>query len=229
MLSFHLCLCFAIHVATAFSASETLFSDDNDQSLSASLFTSEDSNPANSINLSAQPGNLNPTDSFLSSTEFGNTDPFDADPTHIDSSLVPAGSQDIFDFNSGGDLQNFADDSIFSENLIAANDCGLDSSQVQGRVRARGATCSNTTPGNGVPGSSPQKSTPPEGNNEEPEPLAGGNVNDWHRTCKLNVYEEIMVCSSGNPGDDTDQRLPITDEDFVSLDYSSASALFRPP
>ena len=216
MLSFCSCLCFAVRVATAFSAADNLFSDGNDQSLSTSLFTSEDLSPVNSIDLSTQSGNLNPTDLFQSSTEL--------DPTQIDLSFVPAGSEDIFDFNSGGDLQDIDDEKLSSENILASNDCGLDSSQVQGRVRARGTTCSNPTPGNGVSGPSPQKNKAPETNNEEePEPLAGGDINNWDKTCALNGFEETMVCSSGNPADDMNQRMPVTDENYVSLDYSSAS------
>lgn len=207
MLLFYSCLCFAISVATAFAAADNLFSDGNAQSLSTSLFTSED--------LSAQSGNPNPTDLFQSSTELN--------PTQIGLSLVPAGSRDIFDFNSGGDLLDFNDDSLFSENLLAANDCGLDSSQVQGRVRARGTTCVNPSPGNAASGSSPQNNKPPEPDSEEPEPLAGGDINNWDKTCALNGLENIMVCSSGNPGDDTVQRLPVPNQGFVSLEWSSAS------
>lgn len=210
MLLFCFYFCFA---AVVFSAAENLFSDDNEQSLSASLFTSEDLGPLNSIDLSSQPGNLNPTDLFQLS--------FDADPTEIDYSLVPTGSQDIFDLTLSENLPEFADDALFSENIIAANDCGLDNSRVQGRVRARGSTCSNTTPENGVSGSSPQKNKPPEENQKEPEPLAGGGVDDWDKTCKYNGLEDIMVCSSGNPGDDIVQRIPISG--LYSLQYSSSS------
>lgn len=231
MLFFYLYVCFTTRAASVFSTTENLFSDGNDQSLSASLFPLEDLGPIDSFDLSSQPGNLNPTDLFQPSTEFGDATPFDADPNNIASSLVPASSQDIFDFTSGEDLWDFTDGALFSENLVDANECGWDSSQVQGRVRARGSTCSDLTQQNGVSGSSPQnnKKEPTKKDDEDTQPSAGGDVGDWDQTCKNNGFDNVMVCSSGNPGNDQAQRLPVTDEPYVSLDYGSRSVYPDPP
>ena len=230
MLFFCLYVCFTTHAASVSFATENLFSDGNDQPLSASLFTLEDLGPIDSIDLSSQPGNPNPTDLFQPSIEFGDATPFDADPKQLGSSLVLAGSQDIFDFTSGEDLSDFTDGALFSEDIVAANECGWDSSQVQGRVRARGSTCSNPTQENGVSGSSPPNNNkdPTKKDDEEPQPSTGEDVGDWDKTCKNNGFDNVMVCSSGNPGDDQNQRLPVTDEAYVSLDYGSASTYSNP-
>lgn len=222
MVSLPLYICCVIHAATLFSVAENLFSDGNDQSLSASLFTSGDAKPVDSIELTSQPANLNPANLFQLSPELADTDSFDAAPMPIEYSVDPAGSEDIFDLISDGDLQDFGDETLFSGNIVDGNDCGWDSSQIQGRIRARGSTCSDNTQVNGGSSSSSQKNRPTGEENQEPEPLAGGGVDDWDKTCENNGDENIMVCSSGNPANELNQRLPVP-TDLYSLDYSSLS------
>lgn len=222
MLFFRVHISFALHAATVFSIAEDLFSDDNAQSLSGSLFTSEDLQPFDSIASSSAPGNLSPTDLFQLPTELGDAISFNDIPTLADDSFVPAGSQDALGLISDEDMQGFANEALFSGDNLASNECELDTSQIQGRIRARGATCSGGIQENRIPGSFPQNDNPPEGDNEPPEPSAGGNVVNWDKTCANNEFEKIMICSSDNPNDDLAMSIPIPTS-YFSLDRSSQS------
>lgn len=121
----------------------------------------------------------------------------------FDSSLVPTDPQNFIDWTSDGSFSGVPDEVLFSENVPTEDDCALDSSQILGRVRARGSSCTNNL--NDVQGSTeifvPSARRKLCETLQKAFPEADLGSIQLEPVCDLYLDAIILVCSSGDEQD----------------------------